>query len=333
MPDPALRQSLLKAKLKALVRARWGDAVDQAHEGFLPGGAALRADGSAWVLAEDEPQRCLGAALAWAGRNGNGATELHLLASGGAPTLARRAALFDRSVRIYGIEGTTIHEAQPEPLSPQPALDPRAEALRPMLEEVGAECVVEEGILRAEVLGLEVARVEVGPEGAQLAVGVGKHDREAQREVRGEHQGPDELFEVVRLVAEHRVPTGFGHAAYHLAPERWLRAVVTRTPELVGARQLSAVPPPIPRQDLRQLAPAPAAGVGLEGEPLLVVCSVGIDVDLVPAGADAWLADGREPRLVFCVPEGDDHPVTRELAEDLVMPAEVVTVPEGWRGL
>ncbi|MDP9442415.1 MAG: hypothetical protein M3P34_09635, partial [Actinomycetota bacterium] len=221
----------------------------------------------------------------------------------------------------------------PEPLQPQPPLDPRVEPLRALFEKVGAECVVEEGILRAEVLGLEVARVESEDDSPRLAVGVGKHDREAQREVRGDRQGADELFEVIRLVAEHRVPTGFGHAAYHLAPERWLRSVVVRRPELVGAQHLEPAPSPVAREDLRQLAQAPAAGVDLDGEPLLVVCSVGIDVDLVPAAADAWLADGRQPRLVFCLPTGDDHPVTRGLAEALVMPAEIVTVPEDWRGL
>ncbi len=334
MSDPALRQSLLKAKLKGLVRARWGDVVDRGQEGFLPGGAALVADGTAWVLAEDQPERSLGAALAWAGRQGANAADLHLLAAGAAGTLARRATLFSRPVRVYAIEGTTVREAEPEPLPSQPPLDPRAESMRALFDEVGAESVVEEGILRAEVLGLEVARVEVGESGqSRLAVGVGKHDREAQREVRGDQHGPDELFEVVRLVAEHRVPNGFGHAAYHLASERWLRSVVVRRPELVGAQHLEPVPSPVAREDLRQLAQAPAAGVDLEGQPLLVVCSVGVDVDLVPAAADAWLADGRQPRLVFCLPEGDDHPVTRDLVSALVMPAEIVIVPEEWRGL
>ena len=334
MPDPAVRQSLLKAKLKGLVRARWGDVVDRAEEGFLPGGAALVADGTVWVLAEDQPERSLGSALVWAGKQGARATELHLLAGGGAGTLARRAALFDRPVRVHAVEGTTLREAEPEPLRPPPPPDPRVEPLRALFEKVGAECVVEEGILRAEVLGLEVARVEIGGDGvARLALGVGKHDRAAQREVRGDRQGADELFEVIRLVAEHRVPNGFGHAAYHLAPERWLRSVVLRRPGLVGAEHLEAAPSPVPRVDLRQLAQAPAAGVGPDGEPLLVVCSVGVDVDLVPAAVDAWLADGRRPRLRFCLPEGDDHAVTRELAGALVVPAEIVTVPEDWRGL
>ena len=68
-----------------------------------------------------------------------------------------------------------------------------------------------------------------------------------------------------------------------------------------------------------------------QGRPLLVVCSVGIDVDLVPAAVDARLADGRGPRLVLTMPEGDDHPVTRTLAAALVEPAEIVTIPGDWR--
>jgi hypothetical protein len=85
------------------------------------------------------------------------------------------------------------------------------------------------------------------------------------------------------------------------------------------------------REDLRQAAAAPAAGVDTDGGPVLVVCSVGTDIDLVPSGVDAWLADGREPRLVFCVPEGDDHRMTRDLVGALRSPAEIRTVPPEWR--
>ena len=63
VPQVGRRELLLQAKAKALVRSRWGDVVDEATEGTLPGGAALAHDGTAWVLAEDEPQRSLGAAL------------------------------------------------------------------------------------------------------------------------------------------------------------------------------------------------------------------------------------------------------------------------------
>ena len=64
------------------------------------------------------------------------------------------------------------------------------------------------------------------------------------------------------------------------------------------------------------------------GAPVVVVCSAGIDLDLVPFAADARDALAEpDTRLLLAVPEGDDHPVTRELAARLAVPAEVVPVP------
>ncbi|MCU1485234.1 MAG: hypothetical protein JWN67_1980, partial [Actinomycetia bacterium] len=67
-------------------------------------------------------------------------------------------------------------------------------------------------------------------------------------------------------------------------------------------------------------------GIDAEGRPVVVVASVGVDLDLVPAAADARLADGRGARLVLAVAERDAHPVTRALAAALADPAEIVTV-------
>lgn len=336
MPTPAApgrREALLVAKCKGLVRARWGDVVDEATPSPLPGGAGLAAETTVWFLAEDEPSRSLGAALAWSQRRGASDGELHLLTTGAAGTLARRASLFDRSVTVWPIVGTALADepASPEPLPPEPPADPDHEAMRVLFERAGAEAILEAGVLRAEVRGLEVARVDVDEQGPHLAVGVGKHDREAQREIRGRDQGFDELFEVVRIVAEHRVAEGAGHAAFHLSPERWLRSVVVRHPDLVGAAELHAVPSPVLREDLRQAAAAPASGTDVDGAPVLVVCSVGTDIDLVPSAVDAWLADGRQPRLVFCLPENDDHRMTRDLVAALTVKTEIRTVPPEWR--
>lgn len=327
------RDALLQAKCKGLVRSRWGDVADRAVPSVLPGGAALAVDGTVWFLAEDEPSRSLGAALAWASRHGAAGAPLNVMTTGAAGVLARRASRFDRPVSIWPIEGATLAEApaEPEPLAPELAADPALEPMRLLFERAGADVVVEHGVLRAEVRGLEVARAEIDDEGPVLAVGVGKHDRGAQREIHGRNQGLDHLFEVVRIVAEHRVAEGAGHAAFHLAPERWLRSVVVRRPDLVGATELAPVPSPVVRDDLRQAAGAPAAGVDAHGRPVLVVCSVGTDIDLVPSAVDAWLADGREPRLVFCLPENDDHQMTRDLVAALTVPAEIRTVPPEWR--
>ena len=78
--------------------------------------------------------------------------------------------------------------------------------------------------------------------------------------------------------------------------------------------------------DPRTPWPAAATGVAADGSPLVVVCSVGVDLDLVPAAADARLVDGRAARLVLAVPPRDRHPVTEALAGALAQPADVVAV-------
>ena len=151
--------------------------------------------------------------------------------------------------------------------------------------------------------------------------------------VHGDRPTPEALSAAVEAVKELRRPGAPSHQVNQLASERWLRSVVVRRPELVGAVSLQSAPSPVVRTDLRQRAPAPATGVDTDGHPLVVVCSTGIDVDLVPSAADARLSDGRGARLVLVVPEADDHPLTRALATALLEPAEVIVVPGDWRAL
>jgi hypothetical protein len=88
----------------------------------------------------------------------------------------------------------------------------------------------------------------------------------------------------------------------------------------------------VPRADLRTTTAAMAAGVDGDERPVVVAASAGIDLDLVPAAADARRAHGRHgDRLVVALPPGDDHPRTRQLAALLRDPAEVVIVPPDWK--
>lgn len=331
--DPNRRESLLRAKLRGLVRTRWASVLDRAREGTLPGGAALISGDTAWALGEDEPGRSLGPALAWS-RKAN-ASHLHLMVASEAGAIARRATHFALPTTVWRIEGTELVEAAADPLPEEPPLSASAAAFRGLLERAGTETVMEHGILRAELLGLEVARIVEDEAGAHLEVGVGRHDRDAHREQRGDVQGMDALFEVVRTVAEHRRPGKEGHEAYHLAPERWLRRVIIRKPELVGAAPgtLESAPSPVFRSDLRKPAPAPIRGTTTDGRPLLVICSVGLDLDVMSGAADAYDADGRDPELVLCIPSNDAYPAIRDLAALHVPPARVATVPADWRNL
>ncbi len=64
---------------------------------------------------------------------------------------------------------------------------------------------------------------------------------------------------------------------------------------------------------------------------MLVVCSAGVDLDLVPTAAwlRAWAAPAAE-RVVLVVPTGCDQPILRDMAHLLPVPATVVAVTPPW---
>jgi len=320
--------------LAALVGRQWG--ITGAERAPYPAGAALlpqHPGGPAHILigAPGADVRALGGALAWA--RSRGAGELHLLVESTpevAGALARRAAAFAIPVTAWRLAGSTLHQTAPAAFARPAPLPPDAAHFADILRAVGADPVVEFGVLTGEVLGLEVARLV----GGHLEVGVGQHDRQAHQMLFPERPTTDGLVEVVDAVRRMRTAGAQPHMANTLGAERWLRAVLVAHPELVGAAHLAPVPPPVPRTTIAVAVPAPAAGVDRDDRPLLVACSTGIDLDLVPAAADARLADSRPGcRLVLALPEGDDHPRTRQLAAALVDPAVIVTVARDWKAL
>ncbi|HUS61809.1 MAG TPA: hypothetical protein VMY34_06400 [Acidimicrobiales bacterium] len=325
--DPATLAQLRLAKLRALITPHWGEPSASAAVHPPAGGAAIADGERGWCLVEAAPERALGGALAWAHRAG--VTELHVIVNDAvaAGHLARRAGGFTSAPQVWWIEGTEVVAAEALPLPPVlPIVGDVTEFVR-LFDEVGAEPVVEHGILRAEVLGLEVARVVDEAGVPFLEVGVGRHDREAHREMEADSAPRAALERVIAGVRAHRVGGALSHPANTLSRERWLRRIVIDQPALVGAASLEAVESPVRRTDLRVAAPAPAAGVDADGAPVLVVCSTGIDLDLVPAAWDARLRDARaRARLVLAVPPGDDHPLTLALAASMVEPAEVRVV-------
>ena len=175
--------SAYQSKLVVLAR----EAFDAAGvPGGFPGGASLLADdGRGFVLVEGDgdagspsasspspgpspspglgPGRALGGAMAWA--RSVGATGLHVLVADAraAGVLARRAA----PVRRPAVRPCGDGPRRSEPAAPDVAADARQRRARgrsPVRRGrsigLGAEPVVEHGVLRAEVLGLEVGRVD-----------------------------------------------------------------------------------------------------------------------------------------------------------------------------
>ena len=332
------RSALNGAKLAAIVERRWGPGDRARHA--LGAGAALTEGSRAWVLGDDAGERALGAALVWADRHHVG--ELHVLAEDpAAGVLARQAALFAPAPTVWRLDGSgaDLAEAQPAPLPPR-ADPPAPTELVDALIDAGVEIVVEGGLMRGEVNGLEVARIVAGETSAGvpidaplLEVGVGKADRELTALVHGELAPLDQLTRVVEIVRSHRRSGAPRHPLNQLVPERWLRAVLCRRPDIVGLAALHPAEGPRPRPNLSERDVAVAAGTDAAGATVVVACSVGIALDLVPAAADARALLDPGARLVLALPERDDHPGTRALAARLRDPAEVAPISGDWRAL
>ncbi|MGH9113710.1 MAG: hypothetical protein ACRDZN_15640, partial [Acidimicrobiales bacterium] len=235
------------------------------------------------------------------------------------------------------VDGTILvaADAVPVPASVEPPAPPE---LVDLLMDAGLEIVFEGGMVRGEINGLELARIVAGVTTAgvpidapQLEVGVGKADRELSAMVHGGMTPVDQLGRVVEIVRRHRQPGAPRHPLNQLVPERWLRAVLCRVPALVGLASLRTAEGARPRTNLSDRDVAVAAGFDSAGAPVVVACSVGIAVDLVPTAADARETLDPEARLLLALPGRDDHPRTRRLAARVRTPAEVVAVPGDWR--
>jgi hypothetical protein len=357
--DGQRRAALNGAKLSALVAGRWGTAERRRGAfgaaatliGTTGSGAADTGDAAdhssrvGWVLPDGDAARALGPALVWADRHA--VADLHLLIAPGpdsAGVLARQATLFTPAPTVWAIEGTSLVAAAPAP-APTRAETPAPSELVDLLVDAGLEIVVEGGMVRGEINGLEVARIVQGETTAgvpldepQLEVGVGKADRELTALVHGELAPTAQLGRVVEIVRRHRRPGAPRHPLNQLVPDRWLRAVLCRAPSLVGLASLRPAEGARPRPNLTERDVAIAGGEAPDGASVVVACSVGIALDLVPTAADARAvldsargADSPPSRLVLAVPERDDHPETRRLAALLRTPADVVLIRGDWR--
>lgn len=338
-PSSERRAQLNAMKLSALVREALSPAAPDITPASFPGGAALVADGEAWVLLDERPSRGLGAALAWATRAG--ASHVHVIAESDTGVLARRASAFAHPVSVWRLDGRTLIPAVTDPLPDRVIARPEHLALAELIERGGAVLRIEHGIVLGEVEGLEVCRVvdDVTTGNPRLEVGVGAHDREAFGLLHGDVPAVEALAGVVEAVRRHRRPDAAPHPLNRIGAERALREAALSAPDIIGAAALVAEEPPVPRLNVKDPTPCVAVGTTNAGRPLVAVFSTGIDLDVVPFAADARRRHARQLRdtasgavdddvdLVVVVPERDRHPVTVMLTALLSQPAEVIAWP------
>jgi hypothetical protein len=177
----------------------------------------------------------------------------------------------------------------------------------PSLVAVGADPVIEHGVLTGEVAGLEVCRVVVDDPGARIEVGVGVHDREAFGMLHGDTPALDSLARIVEVVRRHRRPGAEPHPLNRLAPERYLRhRLLIDASVVTDARTVSGV---LPRRNLSDPAAAHLLGL-VDGVPSLVACTTGVDLGALVEAVDTfhWFGD-RVEQLVVAVPVRNRLPV------------------------
>lgn len=318
------RAALWRAKLAALARDHFG-RNDGTHHG-APWGAALDTDGAWTALIEQSPARSFGQALVLAA--GYEADSLDLLVEEDHASVARRAELFDPAPSVWRIVGTALEPAVAEPFTslPAPVIEPH---IADLLSLDDVDVIVEHGWVIGECRGLEVARVTgVGAE-QRLDVGVGAYDQGAFAVINPDMTPIESLVEVVAQVLTHRRRGALAHPLNRLARERWVRSELLAEPAQVGLAELAVVEPIEQRTGVKDVAVASALGTSTDGEKVLVACTVGIDLDAVPAAAD--LAQRHDAdRIMLVLPDRDRHPLVQAVAERSRRPIDFVTAPQPW---
>jgi hypothetical protein len=337
------RSRLLGIKLRALVAEHHGRDLVAEPEGF-PSGAALVDDEAAWVLVDGPAGRSLGPGLAWAIRHD--ATSLHLIVEHDTGQLARRAQRLAFPVTVWYPQERTLLPVVPEPLAVSAAPVAEHLAFAAVIEAAGASVNVEHGVVAGEVRGLEVCRVVETPTvghfaelgdfdapalteaapgaGVLLEVGVGANDREAFRLLHGDIPTVEALATVVESVLTYRCADAIQHPLNRLGQERYLRWQLEQDPSLVGMAMVTPHEPPQPRPNLKDAIPCVARAVDSAGQEYTLVCSVGVDVDLVGFVAD--VQSSPSAAVIVVLRERDAIPLTRELLALLATPVDIHTV-------
>jgi hypothetical protein len=314
-------------KLRALVVDEIGDPDDEL---VVDGDHCF--DGSRlWVLASDDaPERALGAAVLRAGRHGGAPLTICFDDVEAAGVAARRAAVLRPVPEIRLVEGRSLLPVQPAEAPTPTDAAPPPDGFVDLCLGVGVQPLVEHGIWRGEVLGLEVVRVVNDPElGNQVQVGVGRFDREAGVLLHADQPQGESLAAAADLIRSCRRTGAGAHPLATLCRERWLRHDLVADPSILGLGDLGAVDPADERPNLRDPAPAPAIGRGPDGERVLVVCSVGVDPCVVSAAAELVLRESPD-RIVVALPSRDVLPAVERALARLVVPTSILGVACGW---
>ncbi|MEZ5245312.1 MAG: hypothetical protein R2707_09465 [Acidimicrobiales bacterium] len=324
--DADRRALLERSRAEGLLRSSFDLDPSLLELTSAPFGIIARDDDRAWIVSMSDDLAVLGGALVWIDRHSPAEVDLVVEHHGGIH--ARRAAVLAPECRVWTSSGGVVVAAVPEPIpEPLPRPDDAAH-FEAALVELGLDVVCEDGILRGEIAGLEVARILHGPDGPVLEAGVGRFDREAGVLLHAGRSPIEAVADAAAQVWPHRTPGAVSHAVNRLARERWLRAIVVADPIAFDIDLPALVEPVPPRANLLEAVPAAVFGTD-DDRSVLLVCSVGVDLGLIPAIADLMVAHA--PDIVrIVVPVRDRLPHLERLATRLPVPTEIRVIETPW---
>lgn len=312
--DSDRRSRLLSLKLRALVREHLQLPADPAgtSETFALGASFITAD-AVWVLVDGDASRSLGPVLAWTSRFN---LPVHVVVETHSGLLARRAQFFTTAITVWHADEKILLPAVPEPHSPAALPKDSHLSFVELITSVGADAVVEHGIVVGEVRGLEMCRVvdDIATGEARLEVGMGVNDREAFAMVHGELPTEQAMRNVIEAVAVHREFGANAHPFNQFGAERFHRWRALQNPALIGFSSLTPTDPPLPRTNLKDAVPCAAVGVTTHGDSSAAVFVNGVDLDVVPCAIDVASAAGVRS-VVIAAREKDITPSIRRMAE------------------
>ncbi len=325
--DADRRAGLERGRAIAIARDAFDLDPEPASIDASPFGVVVDDGGHVVIVSSSEDLAVLGGVLVWVGRNPR--PQVDLVVEHHASIHARRASVLAPSLSVHELDGADVKPAVPTAISPPHEPPDDIVSLIAMIERAGAAAVTEDGIVRAEIAGLEIGRVVTGPTGSTLEVGVGRFDREAGALLHADRAPEPTLVATLEQVVQHRHPGAVSHPINRIGRERWLRSIIVDDPMSVGCSRLELTEPVPPRTSLLETRPAALVGVTSEGVSVLVVCTVGVDLGVVPEVADLLAVTGATAVKV-AIPERDQLPYLNDLIELLPVPAELVSIETPW---
>ncbi|CAI8383772.1 MAG: Uncharacterised protein [Acidimicrobiales bacterium AG-410-I20] len=323
--EPERRAELLRGKLLAIVESAGYEIADSDDKNQTHDSALLTKD-NCWLLVNDEtPQSALGKGILLLSRHPH--LELCLIFEDAisAGVAARQAAGLNIRCKVMLLHNQTLTQVDPSSFPKPFEIIPISEEFLSVCEAAGVSVICENGTWRGEILGLEVVRLE----GENIQIGVGRFDREAGELLNYERSLFDQLVSASNQIRSQRNAEAGSHPLATLARERWLRHSLLEDPSVVGLKDVEPIDSVHERENLRDPFPAAAIGKDEDQKKVLVVCSVGVDIALVPLTAE--LSQIHLPdRIVIVLPPKDLLPVIHTISEFLKVPSSLIGIEGEW---